>query len=156
MIVKLENLADIRSQHRNEKIALTSGTFDLLHVGHLRYLEAVKSLGDILVVMLSGDDRTKARKGPQRPITPENDRAQLLNALKVVDYVFIDPARSAPDQIDPVHAKIVKYLDPDMYATDGEDPRFFNIMDKSKLLVLPRTNEQVSTSAIIERITHLE
>lgn len=155
MIVRLENLADIRSQHKNEKIALTSGTFDLLHVGHLRYLEAVKALGDIVVVMLSGDARTKARKGSDRPVIPENDRAQMLDALKIVDYVFIDPAQAAPDQIDPVHAEIVSLLNPDVYATDGEDPRFFNIMEKSKLLVLPRTDEQVSTSAIIERIASL-
>src|SRR4051794_33980645 len=107
MIIRLENLADIRSQHKNEKIVLTSGTFDLLHIGHLRYLNAIKALGDIIVVMLSGDDRTKARKGPLRPIIPENDRAQMLDALKVVDYVFIDPARYSPDQIDPVHAEIV-------------------------------------------------
>ncbi|MDB5170649.1 MAG: aut protein [Candidatus Saccharibacteria bacterium] len=155
MIVRLENLADIRSQHKDEKIALTSGTFDMLHVGHLRYLEAVKALGDVVVVMLSGDDRTKVRKGPSRPIIPENDRAQMLDALQIVDYVFIDPAKSAPDAIDPIHAEIVRCLDPDVYATDGEDPRFFSIMDKSKLLVLPRTDEQVSTSAIIDRIANL-
>ncbi len=153
MIVRLENLADIRSQHKDETLVLTSGTFDLLHVGHLRYLEAVKALGDVVVVMVSGDDRTKARKGPQRPIIPENDRVQMLDALKAVDYVFIDPATSVPDKIDPVHAKIVQHLDPDMYATDGEDPRFFNIMDAPKLVVLPRTDEPVSTSAIIKRIS---
>lgn len=155
MIARLENLADIRSQHENETIVLTSGTFDLLHVGHLRYLEAVKSLGEIMVVMLSGDNRIKARKGPKRPIIPENDRAQMLDALKIVDYVFIDPATSAPDEVDPVHAEIVRRLDPNVYATDGEDIRFFDIMDKSKLHILPRTDEQVSTSAIIERIANL-
>ena len=155
MIVHLENLTDIRSRHKHETIVLTSGTFDMLHVGHLRYLESVKALGDIMVVMLSGDDRTKARKGPNRPIIPENDRALMLDALKIVDYVFIDPAKSVPNQINPVHAEIVRCLDPDVYATDGEDPRFFDIMDRSKLLVLPRTDEQVSTSAIIERIASL-
>jgi len=151
MIINLEDLANIRSQHINEKIVLTSGTFDLLHVGHLRYLEAVKSLGDIMVVLLSGDDRIRARKGPTRPIIPELDRAQILDALKIVDYVFIDPAMAAPDQIDPVHAEIVDRLQPDLYATDGEDIRFFNIMDKSKLTILSRSDEPVSTTAIIER-----
>lgn len=155
MIIRLENLQDIRRQHQDEKIALTSGTFDLIHVGHLRYLEAVKKLGDIVIVMLSGDNRVRARKGPSRPIVPENDRAQMLDALEIVDYVFIDPAKSTPDQIDPVHAEIVELLQPDVYATDGEDPRFFDIMDKSKLVVLPRTNEPVSTSAIIDSISNL-
>jgi D-glycero-beta-D-manno-heptose 1-phosphate adenylyltransferase len=157
MILRQENLAGIRSQHKNEKIVLTSGTFDLLHVGHLRYLNAVKSLGDIVVVMMSGDDRIKARKGPKRPIIPENDRAQMLDALKVVDYVFIDPATSLPEDIDPVHAEIVAELQPDIYATDGPDPRFWNIMEESKLVIVPRSEGEghASTSAIIEHIVNL-
>ncbi len=166
MIVRLENLADIRRQHKNEKIVLTGGTFDLLHVGHLRYLNAVKSLGDIVVVMLSGDNRTKARKGPRRPIIPENDRAEMLDALKLVDYVFIDPAVSPPDEIDSVHAEIVATLQPDIYATDGPDPRFWDIMDESKLAIISQERsdgypsitgrENASTSAIIKRILELE
>lgn len=154
MIVGIENLADIRDQNKDKTIVLTSGTFDLLHVGHLRYLKAVKDLGDIVVVLLSGDSRVRARKGQSRPIIPENDRAQMLDALKAVDYVFIDPAISDPSETDPIHAEIVRLLNPDVYATDGEDPRFFNLMDESKLRVLPRTNDPVSTSAIIERITN--
>jgi cytidyltransferase-like protein len=160
MIVRLENLSDIRSKHKNAKIVLTSGTFDLLHVGHLRYLEAVKAFGDIIVVMLSGDDRIKARKGPRRPIIPEDDRAQMLDALKVVDYVFIDPATRPPDQIDPVHTEIVKELQPDLYTTDGPDPRFWNIMDQAKLVIVPRSERDgyghASTSAIIEHIANLQ
>lgn len=160
MIVQLENLADIRNQHADKKIVLTSGTFDLLHVGHLRYLEAVKALGDIVVVMLSGDNRIKARKGPQRPIIPEYDRALMLDALKVVDYVFIDPAVSPPDEVDPVHAEILANLRPDIYATDGPDPRFWSIMEKSKFVILPRAEgdgrRHASTSAIIEHIANLE
>lgn len=159
MIVRLENLTDIRAQHKNEKIALTSGTFDLLHVGHLRYLDAVKSLGDVVVVMLSGDDRVRARKGPQRPIIPENDRALMVDALKVVDYVFIDPATSSPEETDPVHAEVVAKLQPDVYATDGPDPRFWNIMEQSKLVILPDPRSEgdghASTSAIIDRIANL-
>jgi rfaE bifunctional protein nucleotidyltransferase chain/domain len=158
MITQLENLADIRRQYKNEKIVLTSGTFDLLHVGHLRYLDAVKALGDIVIVMLSGDDRVKVRKGPQRPIIPERDRAQMLDALKAVDYVFIDPATNLPDEVDPIHAEIVAKLQPDIYATDGPDPRFWNIMEKSKLVILPRSegDGHASTSAIIDYITNLQ
>jgi rfaE bifunctional protein nucleotidyltransferase chain/domain len=157
MIVRLENLADIRNQHKNEKIVLTSGTFDLLHVGHLRYLNAVKSRGDIVIVMLSGDNRVKARKGPTRPIIPENDRAQMLDALKMVDYVFIDPATSSPDETDSVHTQIVATLQPDLYATDGPDPRFWNIMEESKLVILPRSegSGHSSTSGIIDHIASL-
>jgi rfaE bifunctional protein nucleotidyltransferase chain/domain len=157
MIVQPESLPNIRRKHENEKIVLTSGTFDLLHVGHLRYLNAVKSLGDIVVVMMSGDDRIKARKGPKRPIIPEEDRAQMLDALKVVDYVFIDPAKSSPEETDLVRAEIVAELQPDVYATDGPDPRFWTIMEESKLVILPRSEGEghASTSAIIDHIVNL-
>lgn len=160
MIVRFENLAELRLRHADQKIVLTSGTFDLLHVGHLRYLNAVKELGDVVVVLLSSDARVKARKGPKRPIIPEDDRAQMLDALKVVDYVFIDPATAPPDETDPVHAEIVATLQPDVYATDGPDPRFWGTIEESKCIILPRSegsddNSHASTSAIIEHISKL-
>ncbi len=159
MITQIENLSKIRKFHKNERIVLTSGTFDLLHVGHLRYLDTVKikTLGDTVVVMLSGDDRVKARKGLERPIIPQDDRATMLDALKVVDYVFIDPATAPLDEIDPAHAEIVATLQPDVYATDGPDPRFWNIMDESKLTIVPRSegDGHASTSAIIDHIKKL-
>jgi rfaE bifunctional protein nucleotidyltransferase chain/domain len=158
MIITLDELADIRQRHKGQKIVLTSGTFDLLHVGHLKYLEQVKQYGDILVVMLSGDRRTKARKGTKRPIIPENDRASILDALKVVDYVFIDPSKLDPDDIDPVHAEILQLLRPDFYVTDGPDPRFVNLLDQSKFIILYRAEggTHASTSAIIAHILSLK
>lgn len=156
MIIQLENLAEVRANHVNEKIVLTSGTFDLLHVGHLHYLRTIRTLGDIMIVMMSDDDRVRSRKGPSRPVIPEQDRAEMLDALKIVDYVFIDPATALPDEIDPVHSEIVNLLQPDLYATDGEDPRFWNIMDSSKLKVIERTKDDVSTTDIIRRIQSLE
>jgi D-glycero-beta-D-manno-heptose 1-phosphate adenylyltransferase len=160
MIVTLDDLADIRSKHKDKKIVLTSGTFDMLHVGHLRYLKAVKVDGDILVVMLSGDARVRGRKGTERPIIPESDRAQMLDALKVVDYVFIDPADFKEGQLDPVHAEILARLKPDVYATDGEDIRFTTVkQDTTKLVIIRRdeasTSERdvnTSTTATIGRI----
>src|ERR1700684_3873633 len=101
MIITVDDLTNIATKHRGQKIVLTSGTFDLLHVGHLNYLNAVKTYGDIVVVMLSGDARTRARKGAGRPVIHEDDRAKVLDALKVVDYVFIDPSTLEPGQIDP-------------------------------------------------------
>ena len=167
MITQLQNLADIRSQHQNEKIVLTMGTFDLLHVGHLRYLNAVKALGDIMVVLLSGDDRVKACKGLQRPIIPEADRAQMLDALEVVDYVLIDPAKGLLTESNPVHAQIAAELQPDICAADGgHDPRFANIIDENKFRIIDlkrsegypsiSSAETASTSAIINHIVNLE
>jgi rfaE bifunctional protein nucleotidyltransferase chain/domain len=155
MIVTLDNLADIRAKHAGKKIILTSGTFDLFHVGHLQYLTAVKSYGDVVIVLLSGDARVKFRKGPERPIIGEQDRAQILDALKMVDYVLIDPGK--PDGNDLVYADILARLQPELYVTDGEDIRFSKIMEKSKQIVLDRVDggQHASTSAIVEHIKEL-
>lgn len=155
VIITLDDLVDIRIRHKNKKIVLTSGTYDLFHIGHLNYLKAIKSYGDIVAVMLSGDARISARKGSERPIFPENERAQILDALKIVDYVFIDPSKQKPDSVDPVHTDIISKLQPDLYVTDGDDIRFSKILDKSKLVILPRTEggKHGSTTAIIKHIT---
>lgn len=152
MIITSVSLAEIRERHVNEKLVLTSGTFDLFHTGHLSYLEQVKSYGDIVVVMLSGDKRIKARKGDKRPIIGESDRARILDSLKVVSYVFIDPSEMPPESTDPVHAEILEKLLPDFYVTDGPDPRFYALMDRSQFIILDRMNPEPSTTSIIQRI----
>jgi len=152
MIIAFDNLQDIRKNHSDQRVILTSGTFDLLHVGHLNYLEKVKGHGDIVVVLLSGDQRVKSRKGSKRPIINEGERARILDSLKIVDYVFIDPSKMRPDETDPIHAEILQKLKPDFYVTDGPDPRFYDLMDKSQFIVLDRMNPEPSTTSIIDRI----
>ncbi len=71
------------------KIALANGVFDLLHVGHVRYLEAARKLADRLVVAVNSDASTRAYKGPDRPVIPEGERAELLRALRCTDLVLI-------------------------------------------------------------------
>lgn len=80
MIITFNDLQDIKKKHSSQRLVLTSGTFDLLHVGHLNYLERVKEHGDIVVVLLSGDNRVKARKGSKRPIINESERAIILDS----------------------------------------------------------------------------
>jgi rfaE bifunctional protein nucleotidyltransferase chain/domain len=155
MIINQEGLASVHNRHKDNKVVLTSGTFDILHSGHLNYLEAVRSYGEFVVVMLSGDARVKARKGSSRPIIPEDDRARMLDSLKAVDYVFIDPSKLGPNETDPVHAEVLRDLQPDFYVTDGPDPRFFDLMDKSKFIILDRMQSEPSTTSIIERIRSL-
>ena len=155
MIVNFDNLSAIRKQHSDEKLVLTSGTFDLLHVGHLNYLERVKQYGDAVIVLLSGDNRVKARKGPSRPIISESERAHMLDNLKLIDYVLIDPSTTAPNYTDPIHAEILKELQPDFYVTDGPDPRFYELMDKSKFIILERLQLEPSTTSIIKQIREL-
>lgn len=76
-------------QARGKRAVFTNGVFDLLHLGHLRYLQEARALGDVLVVGLNSDASTRRLKGPKRPLVPEDERAELLAALSCVDYVTI-------------------------------------------------------------------
>jgi rfaE bifunctional protein nucleotidyltransferase chain/domain len=77
------------------RIVLTSGSFDLIHGGHAAYLEAAKQLGDLLVVGVDSDDKVRARKGPRRPVVPEEERLRMLTYIKGVDIVTLKPADDA-------------------------------------------------------------
>ena len=90
-IITREQVSQIVSQLKREgrKVAFTNGCFDLLHIGHLELLEHARKLGDILIVGLNSDDSVRRLKGPQRPINTQLDRARILAALEVVDYVVI-------------------------------------------------------------------
>jgi len=85
----LEAVAAERMARRT--IALANGCFDVLHVGHVRYLESAKAEADRLVVAINGDESVRALKGPRRPILPAADRAELVGALRAVDYVVVFP-----------------------------------------------------------------
>lgn len=89
--VKREDLQALLAKLRQEgkTIVTTNGCFDILHVGHVRYLEETKKFGDILIVALNSDASVRRLKGEGRPINNENDRAEVLNALKSVDYVVL-------------------------------------------------------------------
>src|SRR5215469_8954609 len=92
-IVEFEDLSDHcdRLRSAGKKIVATNGCFDLLHVGHVRYLQAARALGDLLIVGLNGDRSVHQLKGAGRPITTENDRAEMLAGLECVDLVTIFP-----------------------------------------------------------------
>ncbi|RUM43507.1 MAG: D-glycero-beta-D-manno-heptose 1-phosphate adenylyltransferase [Desulfurobacterium sp.] len=85
---KLKELVeDLKSQ--GKRIVFTNGCFDILHAGHVDYLEKAKSFGDILIVGMNSDDSIRRIKGEKRPIVPESYRARVLVGLRAVDYVFI-------------------------------------------------------------------
>jgi rfaE bifunctional protein nucleotidyltransferase chain/domain len=83
----VERAAGLRAA--GQRIALANGVFDLLHVGHVRYLEGAKALADVLVVAVNSDRSTRAYKGPDRPLVPEAERAELVAALACTDLVVI-------------------------------------------------------------------
>jgi len=88
-----EQLKRLVAGHKKQqkKIILTQGTFDMLHIGHGRYLAKAKSYGDVLIVGVDNDAKVKARKGPDRPIVPEDERLEMLTYLKAVDHVVRKP-----------------------------------------------------------------
>lgn len=113
-IVTAEELARVRDAFAAEgkKLVLTNGCFDILHVGHVRCLQAARALGDALAVALNGDASVRALKGPTRPINPEADRAEVLAALACVDYVVIFPEVRL--------VGVMKTVRPHLYAKGGD------------------------------------
>ncbi len=97
---------------KGKRIVLTNGCFDLLHLGHVRYLEEAKSRGDILVVAVNSDSSVRKLKGPKRPILPEADRTEILSGLECVDYITIF---NEPDPL-----KLITSLKPDLLVKGGD------------------------------------
>ena len=114
MILPLNDLLKERERLRDayQKLVFTNGVFDLLHVGHVRYLAQARALGDALVVAINSDRSVRELKGADRPLTNENDRAEILAALDAVDYVTIF------DDISP-RSLIAKLL-PDVLVKGGD------------------------------------
>ncbi len=113
-IQKISRLKKIlaRLRVRGKKIVFTNGCFDILHVGHIRYLRKAKSLGDILIVGMNTDRSVKAIKGETRPIVPEKERAEVLSALEFVDYVILF---DEPDPLD-----LIAGLKPDVLVKGAD------------------------------------
>lgn len=113
-VVKREDItklvADLKAHGKT--IVTTNGCFDILHVGHVRYLQATKAFADVMIVCLNSDVSVKKIKGPDRPINNENDRAEILCALECVDYVVLFDESSPVD--------LLCEIKPDVY-TKGAD-----------------------------------
>ena len=110
----LPELAAISAQFAAEgrKLVFTNGCFDLLHAGHVRYLQQARALGDALLVALNGDASVRALKGPTRPINSEDDRAEVLAALGCVDYVTLFHTERVTE--------LVRTIRPQVYAKGGD------------------------------------
>src|SRR4030095_14501029 len=109
-----EELAAIRERMGAEgrKLVFTNGCFDLLHVGHVRYLQQARALGDALLVAVNGDSSVRALKGPTRPVNAEQDRAEVLAALACVDFVTIFHTERVTE--------VVRVIRPHIYAKGGD------------------------------------
>ncbi len=97
---------------RDNKIVFTNGCFDIIHAGHVRYLTAAKNFGDVLIVGLNSDSSVRQLKGASRPINNQADRAEVLLALKPVDYVIIFDELTAEN--------LIAQVKPDIYVKGGD------------------------------------
>ncbi len=146
-----EELKAICAQARakGKKTVFTNGCFDLLHRGHLHTLRAAKACGDILIVGINSDRSVKGLKGAGRPILPESDRAELIGALEMVDYVVLF------DEADPYN--LISALMPEVLAKGGDWGRDkivgSDIVEQNggTVAVIPYL-QGFSTTEIIERI----
>jgi D-glycero-beta-D-manno-heptose 1-phosphate adenylyltransferase len=152
-IISLETLPVWRARLRaaGKKLVVTNGCFDLLHVGHVTYLEAARGQGDALLVGLNSDSSVETLKGAGRPINPENDRAAVLSALQAVDGVSIFPDLRA--------TRFLAQAQPDIYVKGGDytletidqDERHAVEAAGGRIIFIPFVPGK-STSSLIERI----
>ena len=135
---------------RGLKIVLTHGVYDLVHEGHARYLEAAKEHGDVLIVGVDSDEMTRARKGPNRPVVPEDERIIMIAHLRHVDLVT---TREVGDAVD-----LIELIRPDVLVTsfstadfgDAKRNRFMEFCDE---IVTLEPQATTSTTARIRNLT---
>jgi len=150
-VLKIEELSKEIENLKKEgkKIVSTNGCFDILHVGHVRYLQKSASLGDIMVVYLNSDRSVKALKGDSRPLNNENDRAEVLAGLGCVDYVTIF------DEDTPIN--FISKIKPDIHTKGGDYdinnlPEAKVVMENGGKLEFINFVEGKSTTNIIKKM----
>ncbi|HMK51525.1 MAG TPA: D-glycero-beta-D-manno-heptose 1-phosphate adenylyltransferase [Thermodesulfobacteriota bacterium] len=134
---------------KGKRIIFTNGCFDLLHVGHIRYLEEAKTLGDILIVGVNSDTSVRKLKGPKRPVLPVEERTEILSGLACVDYITVF------DELDPL--ALITSLQPNVLVKGGdwtkEQTIGKEVVERSggEVVIIPFV-KGASTSSIIETI----
>lgn len=138
-----------RLRKGGKKISFTNGCFDILHVGHVRYLRDARRTGDVLILALNSDASVRAIKGEKRPLVPEDERADVVASLEAVDFVTLF------DELTPL--ELIECLRPDVIVKGGdwaeEDVVGRDSVRKwgGKVVIIPET-EGASTTNIVEKI----
>jgi rfaE bifunctional protein nucleotidyltransferase chain/domain len=152
ILTTLDTLVNNILWRRNSIVGFTCGVFDILHIGHVRYLKAAKAKVDVLVVAVNSDESVRANKGPDRPIITALDRAKLIASLECVDWVLIFN--------DQRPNKIIEQLKPDYYIKGGDytkdQLKSAPLVESygGKVLIIPKI-DSLSTTEIIERIKNV-
>ena len=148
-IIQGEVLDSFRRDHENQRIVFTNGCFDILHIGHIRYMQEAARLGDILIIGLNSDASVKRLKGPERPVNSEEDRAELLCALGFVDYVTVFDEDTPFELISKIQPDVlVKGGD---YEPDGVVGRDIVEGRGGKLVLIPFVKGK-STTRLLDKI----
>ena len=150
-VIERQNVAEFLSNLRKDgkTIVTTNGCFDILHVGHVRYLQKTKTFADYCVVMLNSDKSVRSIKGPTRPVNNENDRAEILCALECVDFVVLFDEDSPQN--------LIAEIKPDVH-TKGADytvetlPEAKTILENGGRIEFISFVEGKSTTSIIEKM----
>ena len=133
---------------QGKKIVTTNGVFDILHIGHIRTFEEAKKQGDILIVGLNSDSSVKKIKGPERPINNENDRAEVLAALEIIDYIVIFEEETPIKLLELIKPDVhVKYEDYGKGMIEAETVKKY-----SGKIFLTKKIKGYSTTDIIKRM----
>ena len=152
-VVSVDELARISKALRAEgrRLVVTNGCFDLLHVGHVRYLQAARTFGDALAVGVNGDASVRTLKGEGRPLNRENDRAEVLAALASVDYVAIFQEVRATRFLEKVQPAV--YVKGGDYKPETLDAEERGVLEKlgAEIRIIP-FQAGYSTSRLIEKI----
>lgn len=147
-VKKLEKMVDgLRTLELS--IVLTSGSYDLVHIGHARYLETAKSHGDILIVGVDSDEKIRSRKGPERPVVPEGERLEMVSHLKSPDIVFLK-AHKAPQW------QLIKVVKPDVLIATKETYTAKEIKELKKYCKKVVVLERMATTSTSAKIRHLQ
>lgn len=123
---------------KGERIVFTNGCFDILHVGHVRYLQQARALGDLLVLGLNSDESVRGLKGASRPLVPEDERAEMLAALQCVDYVSVF-SESRPDAL-------IEVVRPNIHVKGGD----YREEDLPEAAVVRRHGGRVAILPLVE------
>ena len=152
-LVDAGTLGQVRDEMEvaGQRLVFTNGCFDLLHAGHVRYLQQARGLGDALAVGLNSDRSVRELKGKGRPVNVEEDRAEVLAALGCVDYVVIFDGKRATDVLSTVRPHV--YAKGGDYTPDSLDPEERAALEKAgaEIRILPLVPGR-STTAVLERV----
>ena len=140
------------AKRKGNRIVLANGCFDVLHVGHIRYLQAAKALGDLLIVGVNSDEQTRRLKGDGRPLVPQDQRAQIVSALEAVDFVTIFD--------EPTVEQLLLALKPDVHAkgtdyTENNVPEGDVVRSFGGRVAIVGDPKNHSSSEIIDKVSGL-